>query len=53
VLENLMQGVAVNQIMVDEKTRKWSLVALDRMLKIRPALKNDLSKTTADISVVD
>ncbi len=37
VLENLMEGKVVNQIKVDEKTRQWSLVALDRMLKIKPA----------------
>jgi quinolinate synthase len=35
VLENLVHGVVVNQIKVDEKTRKWSLVALDRMLEIK------------------
>jgi quinolinate synthase len=39
VLENLMEGKVVNQIKVDEQTRKWSLVALDRMLKIKPAAK--------------
>jgi quinolinate synthase len=37
VLENLLEGKVVNQIKVDEKTRKWSLVALERMLKIKPA----------------
>jgi quinolinate synthase len=39
VLENLMEGKVVNQIKVDDQTRKWSLVALDRMLKIKPAAK--------------
>lgn len=34
-LENLVQGQVVNRIRVDEHTRKWSLVALDRMLAIK------------------
>jgi quinolinate synthase len=37
VLENLLEGNVVNQIKVDEQTRRWSLVALERMLKIKPA----------------
>ena len=32
VLESLVEGQVVNQITVDEETRKWALVALDRML---------------------
>jgi quinolinate synthase len=47
VLENLMEGKGVNQIKVDEQTRKWSLVALDRMLKIKPAVK--ATATTASL----
>src|SRR5258706_13527747 len=35
VLENLVEGKAVNEIKVDEHTRKWALVALDRMLQIK------------------
>jgi quinolinate synthase len=35
VLENLVQGKVVNQIKVDEQTRKWALVALERMLAIK------------------
>ncbi len=35
VLENLVAGTVVNQISVDENTRKWSLVALERMLSIK------------------
>jgi len=31
-LENLIEGRVVNQISVDDETRKWALVALDRML---------------------
>lgn len=34
VLENLIDGKIVNPIRVDEQTRKWSLVALERMLQI-------------------
>jgi quinolinate synthase len=35
VLEELVQGRVVNQIQVDVTTRKWALVALDRMLAIK------------------
>jgi quinolinate synthase len=35
-LDNLVNGRIVNQIRVDAETRRWSLVALDRMLKLRP-----------------
>jgi len=34
VLESLLQGVVVNQVKVDAETRKWSLVALERMLAL-------------------
>jgi len=34
-LENLVDGKVVNQIKVDENTRKWALVALERMLTIK------------------
>ena len=43
VLENLVEGRVVNRIKVDETTRKWSLVALDRML--------DISKGSTPIAV--
>jgi quinolinate synthase len=43
VLENLMEGKVVNQIKVDDQTRKWSLVALDRMLTIKPAPAKTIS----------
>jgi len=33
-LENLRDGVVVNQIKVDEETSKWSLIALERMLAV-------------------
>ena len=35
VLENLLEGKVVNEIKVDAHTRKWALVALDRMLAIK------------------
>jgi len=35
VLENLVEGKVVNEIKVDSHTRKWSLVALERMLAIK------------------
>lgn len=34
-IENLVDGNVVNEIKVDETTRKWSLVALERMLAIK------------------
>jgi quinolinate synthase len=37
VLENLAAGEVVNQIAVDEETKRWSRVALERMLALRPA----------------
>jgi quinolinate synthase len=37
VLEQLTAGKVVNRIAVDDETRRWSRVALDRMLKLRPA----------------
>jgi quinolinate synthase len=34
-LENLVDGTVVNEVKVDSHTRKWSLVALERMLAIK------------------
>ncbi|QDT06245.1 Quinolinate synthase A [Rubripirellula lacrimiformis] len=34
-LENLRDGAVVNQILVDEETTKWSLIALERMLAVK------------------
>src|SRR5688572_821428 len=52
VLENLVQGIVVNEIKVDPHTRKWAIVALDRMLKIRgtgnPIGKQQPTGTTVD-----
>ena len=33
-MDKMIEGEVVNQISVDEQTKKWSLAALDRMLKI-------------------
>ncbi len=35
VIENLLEGVVVNEIMVDEETAKQSLIALERMLEVK------------------
>ena len=34
VLENLANGQVVNQVTVDDETKRWSLVALERMLAV-------------------
>ena len=51
-IENLVEGKVVNQIKVDAETRKWALVALDRMLEIKgtgnPMGKNQPVGTTVD-----
>jgi quinolinate synthase len=51
-IENLVEGKVVNQIKVDEKTRKWATVALQRMLAIKgsgnPIGKNQPVGTTVD-----
>ena len=52
VLENLVDGKVVNQIKVDAETRKWAMVALDRMLAIKgtgnPIGKSQPVGTTVD-----
>lgn len=35
VLDNLLEGKVVNEIRVDDQTRKWAIVALQRMLSIK------------------
>ncbi len=35
VLENLLAGQVVNEIKVDANTRKWAMIALERMLAIK------------------
>jgi quinolinate synthase len=51
-LENLLEGKVVNEIKVDAHTRKWSLVALERMLAIKgtgnPIGKQQPVGTTVD-----
>lgn len=51
-IENLVEGNVVNQIKVDDQTRKWAMVALDRMLAIKgtgnPIGKNQPVGTTVD-----
>ncbi len=44
VLENLEQGKVINEIKVDPHTRKWSTVALQRMLSIK-GTGNPVGKT--------
>jgi quinolinate synthase len=34
VLEGLAEGVVVNQIVVDDETRRYSRIALERMLQV-------------------
>ena len=54
VLENLLEGRVVNEIRVDDHTRKWATVALERMLAIK-GTGNPIGKQqpTASASVVD
>ena len=51
-LENLVDGTVVNRVQVDDHTRRWALVALDRMLSIKgngnPIGKQQPVGTTAD-----
>jgi quinolinate synthase len=51
-LENLLEGKVVNEIKVDDHTRKWALVALERMLAIKgtgnPIGKQQPMGTTVD-----
>ena len=52
VLEELVDGHVVNEIKVDADTRRWSLVALNRMLAIKgdgnPVKKVQPVGTTVD-----
>lgn len=52
VLENLLAGKVVNEIKVDDDTRQWALVALERMLSIKgngnPVGKTQPVGTTVD-----
>jgi len=51
-IEQLVAGNVVNQIKVDDITRKWSLVALDRMLQIK-GTGNPLNKSQPVGATVD
>ena len=46
--ENLLEGKVVNQIKVDPETRKWAVVALDRMLSITAATPKQPVAATMD-----
>lgn len=52
VLEELVAGRVVNEVKVDTETRKWSTVALDRMLELKgtgnPIGKDQPTATTVD-----
>jgi quinolinate synthase len=52
VLENLLAGKVVNEIKVDADTRRWALVALERMLSIK-GNGNPVGKTQPVGSTVD
>ncbi|MGD0540559.1 MAG: quinolinate synthase NadA [Tepidisphaeraceae bacterium] len=52
VLENLAEGRIVNQIKVDSETRKWALVALDRMLAIK-GTGNPIGKDQPTATMID
>jgi len=51
-IESLVEGKVVNEIRVDDQTRKWALVALERMLAIKgtgnPVGKQQPVGTTVD-----
>jgi quinolinate synthase len=51
-IENLVNGNVVNQISVNEQTRKWALVALDRMLAIKGA-GNPIGKSQPTAAMID
>ncbi|MEL7238361.1 MAG: quinolinate synthase NadA [Planctomycetota bacterium] len=57
VLESLAAGEVVNEVRVDDETRKWSTVALDRMLEIVPSATapagNPLNKDQPTSTVAD
>ena len=51
-LENLVQGQVVNEIRVDDHTRRWATVALERMLAIK-GTGNPLNKAQPAATTVD
>src|SRR5438477_1419835 len=52
VLENLVEGKVVNQIKVDSHTRKWSTLALERMLAIK-GTANPIGKPQPVSTMID
>jgi quinolinate synthase len=52
VLEELVAGNVVNEVAVDEETRKWSTVALDRMLELK-GTGNPVGKDQPRATMVD
>jgi quinolinate synthase len=52
VIENLVEGNVMNEIKVDADTRKWSLVALERMLSIK-GTGNPLNKVQPVGATID
>jgi quinolinate synthase len=51
-IENLVEGRVVNEIKVDDQTRKWATVALERMLAIK-GTGNPVGKKQPVTNVVD
>ena len=52
VLENLAEGKVVNEVRVDPQTRRWALVALDRMLELK-GTGNPIGKSQPAGTMVD
>jgi quinolinate synthase len=52
VLENLAEGKLVNEVTVPPETRKWALVALDRMLMLK-GTGNPIGKSQPAGAMVD
>ena len=53
VMDELARGKVVNQIQVHPDVRRWSLVALDRMLAITGRTQHDTTVPTDSVSLVD
>ncbi len=49
-VENLLEGRVVNEIKVDDHTRKWATVALQRMLEIKGTGKSSFAKPTSIVT---
>ena len=53
VMDELARGKVVNRIQVHPDVRRWSLVALDRMLAITGRTQHDTTVPTDSLSLVD